>query len=77
MFAWDEALTQCSAQYIITAINCGVCPNTTADKNVTCLLSNISLHTNNTCMFAVQTEICGYLQGKRSEYVTLNLGECK
>ena len=36
-FAWDEVTTQCSSlQYIITAINCGLCPNITADKNVTC-----------------------------------------
>ena len=71
-FAWDEVAVQCSSlQYIITAINCGVCPNTTADKNVTCdTQSDISPHAkfNNTCLFAVQTEICGYLRGRRSEY---------
>ena len=71
-FAWDEVSVQCSSlQYIITAINCGVCPNTTADKNVTCdTQSDISPHAkfNNTCLFAVQTEICGYLRGRRSEY---------
>ena len=74
-FAWDEVTVQCSyLQYIITAINCGVCPNTTTDKNVTCnMQSHISPHTkfNNTCLFAVQTEICGYLRGKRSEYITV------
>ena len=49
-FAWAEVTTQCpSLQYIITAINCGLCPNITADKNVTCdLQSNINQHTNNT-----------------------------
>ena len=78
VFAWNEAITQCSpAQYIITAINCGLCPNTTADENVTCLLSDISHHTNNTCLFAIQTEICGYLRGERSEYVMVHIdGEC-
>ena len=74
-FAWDEVTVQCSSlQYIITAINCGVCPNTTADKNVTCdTQSHISPHTefNNTCLFAVQTEICGYLRGIRSDYATV------
>ena len=76
-FAWDEVpvLVQCSSlQYIITAINCGVCPNTTTDKNITCdTQSHISPHKefNNTCLFAVQTEICGYLRGRRSEYVTV------
>jgi hypothetical protein len=74
-FAWDEVTVQCSSlQYIITAINCGVCPNTTADKNVTCdTQSHISQRTNNTCLFAVQTEICGYLQGKGSEYVIAHM----
>ena len=71
-FAWDEVTVQCSSlQYIITAINCGVCPNTTADKNITCdTQSHISPRKefNNTCLFAVQTEICGYLRGIRSEY---------
>ena len=72
-FAWDEVTNQCSSlQYIITAINCGVCPNTTAANNITCILSDISLHTNTTCLFAVQTEICGYLRGERSQ-ITVQL----
>ena len=71
VFAWDEAITQCSpAQYIITAINCGVCPNTTIDTNITCVQY---MYTNRTCLFAVQTEICGYLLGGRSEYVTVHV----
>ena len=76
-FAWDEVAMLCSSlQYIITTINCGVCPNTTTDKNVTCdTQSHISPHTefNNTCLFAVQTEICGYLRGNRSEYVMVQM----
>ena len=76
-FAWDEVPAQCpSLQYIITAINCGLCPNTTADKYVTCdldLQSDISQHTNNTCLFAVQTEICGHLRGERSDYVMVHM----
>ena len=74
-FAWDEVTIQCSSlRYVITAINCGVCPNTTADKNVTCnIQSDISLRTNDTCLFAVQTEICGYLLGEKSEYVTVHI----
>ena len=74
-FAWDEVTVQCSSlQYIITAINSGVCPNVTADKNITCdTQSHISQRTNNECLFAVQTEICGYLRGKRSEYATVDI----
>ena len=71
-FVWDEVTSQCSSlQYIITAINCGVCPNTTADINITChIQSDISLHT---CMFAVQTEICGYLRGEKSEHIIVHI----
>ena len=76
-FVWDEVPVQCSSlQYIITTINCGVCPNTTTDKNVTCdTQSHISPHAkfNNTCLFAVQTEICGYLRGMRSEYIMVHM----
>ena len=72
-FAWDELMTKCpSLRYVITAINCGVCPNTTTDTNITCIQSDASVHTNRTCLFAVQTEICGYLLGERSEYVHMD-----
>ena len=77
VFAWDEIFgTQCSSiQYIISAINCGACPNSTKDTNIVCVYieSDVSIDTNHTCMFAVQTEICGYLQGERSEHVTVHI----
>ena len=74
-FAWDEVTIQCSSvQYVITAINCGVCPNTTTDKNITCnIQSDISLRTNDTCLFAVQTQICGHLLGEKSENVMVHI----
>ena len=74
-FAWDEVPVQCPfLQYIITAINCGLCPNITTDKNVTCdLQSNISPRTNNICLFAVQTEVCGHLRGEKSDYVVVHM----
>ena len=78
-FAWDEVTIQCSSlQYVITAINCGVCPNTTTDKNVTCTIqSDLSLRTrlSDTCLFAVQTELCGHLLGERSEYVVVHIDD--
>ena len=77
MFAWDEVSdTLCSSiQYVISAVNCGVCPNTTTDTNITCVYtqSNASVDTNYTCMFAVQTEICGYLLGERSDSLTITI----
>ena len=73
-FALDEETVQCSSlQYIITAINCGVCPNTTADKSVTCDTQSQHNNINNVCLFAVQIEICGHLWGSRSEYVTVHI----
>ena len=76
-FAWDEVTIQCSSlRYVITAINCGVCPNTTTDKNVTCTIqSDLSLRTSDTCLFAVQTQICGHLLGERSEYVAVHIDD--
>ena len=79
MFAWDEIDdTLCSSiLYVISAINCGVCPNTTRDTNITCVYtqSGVDIDTNDTCMFAVQTEICGYLLGERSEYVIIHFDD--
>ena len=60
-------------QYIITSTNCGVCPNVTNDTSVSCLRFNITTYENHTCMFAVQTEVCGSLIGNRSDNVILNL----
>jgi predicted metal-binding protein len=78
MFTWDEINdTLCSSiLYVITAINCGTCPNTTVNTNITCVYtqSNASVDNNynSTCMFAVQTEICGYLRGEKSKYITVH-----
>ena len=76
IFVWSEVTTtsQCPyIQYVITAINCGICPNTTTITTITCTLVNTSISANQACMFAVQTEVCGYILGERSEYVTVNL----
>ena len=72
MFAWNKITSaQCfSIQYIITTVNCGVCPNITTNTNITCVQFGVS---NRMCMFAVQTEICGQLVGPRSNYVIVNL----
>ena len=73
VFTWDEVSdTLCSSiQYVISAVNCGVCPNATTNTNITCVYRQSDVGINNTCMFAVQTEICGYLWGEKSEYVII------
>ena len=73
--------TMCSSiLYVITAINCGICPNTTANTNITCIYTQSKASVGNnynnsvvTCMLAVQTEICGYLRGEKSEYITVHI----
>ena len=73
VFTWNKLTARCSSiQYVITAMNCGVCPNTTTDTSITCISYNVSAQMNGTCMIAVQTKICRHLLGERSEYVTVN-----
>ena len=75
MFAWNKVTFQCpSIRYVITAVNCGICPNATNDTRVFCIHFNTSTHTlYNMCTFAVKTETCGLLLGEKSNIVSLNL----
>lgn len=79
VFAWNKVATLCSSiRYITTAINCGVCPKSTTNTSITCVINNVSAYTSSMCMFSVRTEICGHILGERSEYVIANLaGECE
>ena len=56
-------------------MDCGACPNTTTGTSITCVYtqSDVSIDANHMCMFAVQTEICGYLLGEKSDYVMVHL----
>ena len=81
VFTWSSVNLKCLyIQYIITSTNCGACPKVTNTTSVSCLPStNILCELENcTCMFAVQTEICGSILQNSSDYVILNLyGKCK
>ena len=71
-FIWNKPSTQCSSLgYIITTTNCGLCPNTTTDTYITCVLVNIT--SVSVCTFSVQAEICGKLVGNMSEGVRVTL----
>ena len=83
VFTWSSVNLKCPyIQYVITSINCGACPNITNITSVSCLPSiNILCELeNHTCMFAVQTEVCGSILQNSSDYVIINLtmyGKCK
>ena len=75
MFSWIPVTAQCPyIQYVITSRNCGLCLNVTNTTSVLCTNYNynsVNAHENRTCIFAVQTEVCGSLIGNRSDYVIL------
>ena len=52
--------------YHIDALNCGICPNSTASLSTTC--TNITTD-GSTCSFAVETIVCAHLISQRSEPV--------
>ena len=74
VFAWSEVEAQCPyIQYIISAINCGLCPNSTVDTTVTCMNVSESVNSSSTCLFAIQTETCGSILGEKSEYASADM----
>lgn len=76
VFAWNDVDIQCPhSLYVITSTNCGVCPNTTVNTNVTCTnFSKSELVMNGQCVFAVKTEICGRILSEES--ILFVTGEC-
>lgn len=56
-FNWTSVDAQCdSLSYNITSFNCGDCPPTTSNTNVTC--TNV-VALGQVCTFLVQTVVCG------------------
>ena len=73
VFTWSS---QCPhIQYVVTAVNCGICPNTTTNTTVTCTLVSESEPQNCPCFFAIQPEVCESISGIRSDFVTVTYGE--
>lgn len=76
IFTWNEVvpLSQCPyIRYVITATNCGVCPNTTTNTTITCSSFSVSVHENTLCMLTVQTDVCGSLLGEKSDHAIVNI----
>ena len=74
-FVWSEVTSQCPCiRYIISADNCGLCPNSTVDTTVTCTNISSSVNVlNSICLFALQTETCGSILGEKSEYASADM----
>ena len=69
IFSWSAAASECSAvHYNILASNCGSCPTTTNHTTITC--TDVPTD-GSTCVFAVQTVVCGNLAGNYSDMVTV------
>ena len=67
-FNWSRVVTECPDQdvhYNILASNYGSCPTTTNHTSVTCT----NVRTNSTCTFAIQTVVCGYIMGNKSDVI--------
>ena len=75
-FQWDPVQLVCSDfEYKINATNCGMCPDTTVNTSVACVVGDIDLltstsNTNGTvCTLSIETTVCGF-QSNSSEAVT-------
>ena len=67
-FSWSPVTLDCPAiHYNILASNCGSCPTTTNHTNVTC--TDIPTD-GSTCVFALQTVVCGIITGELSNQVS-------
>ena len=59
-FQWDPVQLICS--YKVNAEDCGVCPNTTLNASVTCVVNDIltSASSNSVCTLSIETTVCGF-----------------
>jgi hypothetical protein len=57
--------------YKVNADGCGVCPNTTLNASVTCVVNDI-LANNSVCILSVESMVCGF-HSNISEAVTAML----
>ena len=71
-FQWDPIQSICSDTigYKVNAMNCGVCPNTTLNPSVTCVVSSaFNGNKSVTCALSVETTVCGTNTGNTSNTV--------
>ena len=72
-FSWNPVNSSChvlSYMYIITSVNCGVCPNITTEASATCVSVSVD---GSVCLFQVQTTVCNNNHGPPSTSVPIIL----
>ena len=63
-FNWTSVDAQCdSVSYNIISSNCGHCPSTTSNTNITC---RDTVASGQVCTFIVQAVVCGNITGNQS-----------
>ena len=68
-FTWNTLSAGCpNVHYNILASNCGSCPTTTNHTNATCTEVPTD---GSTCVFVLQTVVCGIITGELSNQVSL------
>ncbi len=73
IFQWEPAgVCPDSIGYKVNATNCGVCPNTTLNTSLTCVVSGVFTAGKEStfCSVSVETTVCGINTGNRSSAVT-------
>ena len=68
VFRWSPDDPDCPIDYNILSSNCGSCPTTTNNTNVTCTDVPID---GSTCTFAVQSVVCGNLSANVSDSINV------
>ena len=77
-FNWSAVSSSCPAvKYVVTAVNCGLCPSSTYFTSATCIINDILMADNMTCTFSIQTVVCEDIAGDASNHVTASIrGKC-
>ena len=66
-FSWDPVQSVCpDVEYKVTAENCGVCPRSTNNTSITCILDGFTATIDKVCLLSIQTAVCGVTEGNRS-----------
>lgn len=69
-FMWESNMLNCSVVYYKTTSDCGSCLNeTTANTTATCQVPMLTT----SCSFAVQSIICGYIEGMLSKPLVIDV----
>ena len=70
-FTWESASTNCSLIHYNIISDCGICPNTTAINEATCILAGSQLRRS--CSFALRNVLCHNTFSNESDPIIVDL----